>query len=145
LTILSVESRVQHETSESIVYFDGSCPLCRAEIGHYRRHDESGALRFVDVSRAGAALPPGLGRQQAMARFHVLAGDGRLLSGAEAFAAVWRRLPRWRWVARAAALPGAMAALELGYRLVLPVRPAIARFYLRLRQFGGPADGAGRR
>ncbi len=117
------------ETSESVVYFDGSCPLCRAEIAHYRREDDSLALRFVDVSQTGEALPTDLDRQRAMQRFHVLAGDGRLLSGAAAFVELWSRLPRWRWAARAAALPGAMTALEFGYRLFLPVRPVVSRLF----------------
>ena len=43
-------SRVESELSKSTVYFDGSCPLCQAEIGYYRRKDQAGALCFVDVS-----------------------------------------------------------------------------------------------
>lgn len=119
------------EVPKSTVYYDGSCPLCRAEIGYYRRKDQAGGLGFVDVSETGAATPAGMTRQQAMGRFHVRAGDGRLVSGAAAFVEVWSRLPRWRWVARAAALPGALAGLELFYRMFLPVRPYVARLFRR--------------
>ena len=115
------------ETAPSTVYFDGSCALCRAEIGHYRGQDQSGALCFVDVSDPDAAVPPGLSQRAAMDRFHVRAGNGELVSGAAAFVEVWSRLPRWRWAARAAAWPGVIAALERGYRLFLPVRPMISR------------------
>ena len=108
------------------MYYDGSCPLCRAEIGHYRRQDQSSALCFIDVSKPDALVPAGLTRRRAMERFHVQKDDGLLLSGAAAFVEVWARLPRWRWAARAAALPGIMALLELGYRLFLPARPALA-------------------
>lgn len=114
------------EPSTSTVYFDGSCPLCRAEIAYYRRTDQAGALCFVDVSKVGAPVPEGLTQQRAMDRFHVRAGDGRVLSGAAAFVEVWSRLPRWRWAARAASLPGALAVLEFGYRMFLPVRPLIS-------------------
>ena len=55
-------------------------------------------------------LRQGLTQQQAMERFHVRAGDGRVLSGAAAFVEVWSCLPGWRWAARAVALPGALAA-----------------------------------
>jgi predicted DCC family thiol-disulfide oxidoreductase YuxK len=48
------------------VYFDDSCPLCRAEIGHYRRENDTGALAFVDVSDTVAPLPSGLTLQHAM-------------------------------------------------------------------------------
>ena len=118
----------------STVYFDGSCPLCQAEIGYYRRKDQAGALCFVDVSEPGAVAPEGVSRQRAMQRFHVRASDGRVLSGAAAFVEVWSRLPRWRWAARAASLPGVLAALELGYRAFLPVRPFISRLFGRLRR-----------
>ncbi|MCX7347176.1 MAG: DUF393 domain-containing protein [Alphaproteobacteria bacterium] len=99
---------MEAEPTRSTVYFDGSCPLCRAEIGYYRRQDRSGALCFVDVSEAG---------------------DGELLSGAAAFVEVWARLPRWRWAARAAAFPGILTLLELSYRLFLPIRPVLARIF----------------
>jgi predicted DCC family thiol-disulfide oxidoreductase YuxK len=124
------------ELSKSTVYFDGSCPLCRAEIGYYRRKDRDGALCFVDVSDTAAVTPSGLTRERTMQRFHVLAGDGRVLSGAAAFVEVWSRLPRWRWAARAASLPGATAALEWGYRMFLPVRPFISRLFGRILRRG---------
>ncbi len=97
------------------VYFDGSCPLCQAEIGYYRRKDQAGALCLADISKTGAVTPEGITRQRAMERFAVRASDRRVLSGAAAFVEVWTRLPNWRWAARAASLPGALAALELGY------------------------------
>lgn len=136
---------MQPETLKSTVYFDGSCPLCRAEIGHYRREDNSGALCLVDVSQTNDSLPADLTQQQAMKRFHVLAGNGQLLSGAAAFVEVWSRLPRWRWAARAAALPGAMTMLEFGYRYFLPIRPLISRLFGQIQGFFGSADKAARR
>lgn len=114
------------------VYFDGACPLCRREIAHYQRVDSEFALRFVDVSAPNAATPDGVDRQQALARFHVRAGDGRVLSGAAAFVAVWAALPGWRWAARVARLPGAHWLLELGYRAFLPLRPYLARVVRRV-------------
>ena len=120
---------METELPKSTVYFDGSCPLCRAEIGYYRRKDQAGAICFVDVSESVASPPVGITQQRAMERFHVRASDGRVLSGAAAFVEVWTRLPKWRWAARAASLPGALAALELGYRMFFPVRPFISRVF----------------
>lgn len=125
---------MSEEHSGPMVFFDGSCPLCRSEIGHYRRKDETGALCFVDVSDPSAVIPDGLTQQQAMERFHVRTGSGALVSGAAAFVEVWTRLPVWRWAARAAALPGVLASLELGYRLFLPARPMLAAIFGRLQR-----------
>lgn len=113
-------------TSQTKVFYDGSCALCRAEIGHYQRRDDGGALVFVDVSEPGTKLPDGVTRSGAMARFHVETGDGHLVSGAEAFAHVWSCLPRWQWAAKVAAKPGVLRVLEGSYRLFLPVRPLLS-------------------
>ena len=122
------------ENARSTVYFDGYCPLCRAEIGHYRGKDHAGALCFVDVSEQSAVIPDGLSQKRAMERFHVRRGDGALLSGAAAFVEVWAQLPSWRWAARAAALPGVLAFLELSYRLFLPARPTLAAIFAKIKR-----------
>ena len=126
---------MESELPKSIVYFDGSCSLCRAEIGYYRREDEDRSLCFVDISEAGPGAPEGITKEHAMKRFHVRASDGRLLSGVAAFVDVWTRLPRWRWAARAASLPGALIALEWGCGIFLPVRPFISRLFRRALRF----------
>ncbi len=124
------------EPGKATIYYDGSCPLCRSEIGYYRRLDDAGALCFVDVSGADAAPPRGVTREQAMQRFHVQAANGALLSGAPAFVEVWRMLPRWRWAAKIANWPPIMALMALAYRGFLPLRPVLSRLFgraLRLR------------
>lgn len=117
--------------SRTVIFFDGSCPLCRSEIQMYRRHDAAGALCLVDVSDSNAAMPAALDRETAMGRFHIIAGEGQILSGAAAFVEVWRQLPGWRWVAKIASLPGLTPLLEFGYRAFLPTRPWIAKVFQR--------------
>ncbi len=124
-------AKIGSEAPQSVVYFDGSCPLCNAEIGYYRRSDVAEALCFVDVSKTNVELDEGLNPQQAMQRFHVRTREGKLISGASAFVEVWSRLPNWKWVAKAAALPGAISMLEICYKMFLPVRPVISRLFAR--------------
>ena len=135
---------MESQLPKSTVYFDGSCSLCRAEIGYYRCKDQYSALCFVDISETGGIPPDGITQESAMKRFHVRASDGRVLSGAAAFVEVWTRLPRWRWAARAASLPGALIALEWGYRIFLPVRPFISHFLGRALGLRAAIRGAKR-
>lgn len=118
------------------VYFDGSCPLCNAEIGHYRKQRGSETIAFVDVSDAEAPLTCGIDRAAAMARFHVRESDGQLFSGAEAFTRIWSRLPAWRWAARFSRLPGVTPVMEIGYRAFLPIRPSVSRMLRRFQSRG---------
>lgn len=116
--------------SETVVFFDGSCPLCRAEMNYFRSRDSAGALRLVDVAAPGAPLPYCLDRDKAMVRFHVLSRDEVLLSGPAAFAEVWKQIPGWNWAGRLATQPFASRMLEVGYSLFLVLRPALQRLFL---------------
>ncbi len=128
------------EAEGPTVYFDGSCPLCSAEINHYASRDGSDQLTFVDVSAKDADLGSGLECGDAMRRFHVRLPDGTLLSGAHAFVAVWASLPGWTRAARLAKTPGAMSVLEVAYRAFLPVRPVLSKLaaYLGARAINAP-------
>jgi predicted DCC family thiol-disulfide oxidoreductase YuxK len=125
-----VVAKVRESDPKTVIFFDGSCPLCRTEINYYRRRDRVGALCLVDVSVPGAPVPPGLDRDKALSRFHVVANDGKLLSGAAAFAEVWKQVPGWRYAGRLASLPGFRRMLELCYRLFLLLRPALVRAFV---------------
>ena len=111
------------------VYYDGACPLCLAEISHYKGLDGADRIDFVDA--ASEALPDDLDRDTALGRFHVRRADGTLVSGAAGFAEVWGGLPKWRWAARLAAIPGMLWVMERMYRAFLPVRPYLSRSFGR--------------
>ena len=123
------------------VLYDGACPLCRREIGIYRGLQPNTPVCFADVSDTALPLPPGTTREQLLARFHVRGRDGALLSGAQAFLALWAALPGWRWLARVGRLPGAAWVMERSYRLFLRWRPALQRLAIRLER-PGPRQSA---
>ncbi|MBX9880759.1 MAG: DUF393 domain-containing protein [Sphingomonas sp.] len=106
------------------VWYDGACPLCTREIALIRRLDRRRAIEFIDVAGEDAACP--IDRAMLLARFHAREG-GVLLSGAAAFAAMWRAVPLLRPLGLAARLPGALWLLERAYRGFLRVRPALQR------------------
>jgi predicted DCC family thiol-disulfide oxidoreductase YuxK len=90
------------------VFYDGSCPLCLVEIGHYKRADSNGALRLIDVSSDDFIGDAQITQQAAMARFHVRLADDRQLSGAHGFVEVWKVIPSWIWLAKLANIPGVL-------------------------------------
>jgi len=116
-----------HTEPALTVYYDGSCPLCRREIAHYRRLAPREPLAWVDVSAPEAALGAGLSAAEAMARFHVRTPDGTLLGGGAAFARLWLAMPGWHWLGRLCSNRPMTVLLEAAYRTFLPVRPWLQR------------------
>lgn len=111
------------------VLYDGACPLCRREIAHVKglaQRSSDNSLCFVDIS-AGADGDKAYAadRSTLLARFHVQLADGSRLDGAQAFVAMWSRLPGWRYLALLARLPGVLVLMELAYRVFLKLRPAL--------------------
>ena len=83
------------------VFFDGSCPLCSRGIRHYGRLDTRHRLRLVDISAASFdAATEGVDARSVHVRFHARLPDGTLVSGVDAFCAIWEALDIWP-VARA--------------------------------------------
>jgi predicted DCC family thiol-disulfide oxidoreductase YuxK len=112
------------ETSIVTVWFDGNCPLCTREIAAMRKLDRKGAISFIDVMSNGADCP--LDRTQLLARFHA-EENGQLLSGAAAFAAMWRAIPMLRPLGLVARNKWVLAGLERAYIFFLRVRPQLQR------------------
>jgi predicted DCC family thiol-disulfide oxidoreductase YuxK len=105
------------------VYYDGGCSVCSREVQFYQSRDGSNSFARVDVARGDeAALGLGLPREAALARMHVRRADGTIVSGAAAFAEIWRGMPGLRWLGMLLAIPPFIALAELGYRLFLRAR-----------------------
>ncbi len=111
-----------------IVWYDAGCPLCRREIALMRRLDRAGAIRFVDATGEDIGCP--VDRADLLARFHARE-DGVMLSGAAAFAAMWRAIPLLRPLGLLARQPWVLALLDRAYRRFLRVRPLLQRIAAR--------------
>lgn len=111
------------------VFYDGSCPLCRREIAFYRRRGGASRIGWRNISgRSAQSLPAGLSRDDAMARLHAAREDGKLLSGAAAFAEIWAHTPGFGLFRRLARRPAIRWILDKAYDLFLHWRPALQRF-----------------
>lgn len=108
----------QDETEELKVYYNHACPVCRTEIAHYQgiaRHHNS-HIHFKDISKAGSVpYACGLSRQDMRRRLYVFDQDGRLKSGIDAFIAIWKSLPPYRWLATVFKLPVLHQLGDLAY------------------------------
>jgi predicted DCC family thiol-disulfide oxidoreductase YuxK len=111
------------------VWFDGSCPLCAREIALMKRLDKRGAIEFIDVVGSENVDCP-VNKTELLARFHARE-NGQLLSGASAFAAMWRAIPILRPIGLLAHIPFVLALLERAYVAFLRFRPKLQRLAAR--------------
>lgn len=107
------------------VWFDGACPLCIREISLMRRLDKDDAINFIDVSEDADPSCP-IDQKELLARFHA-EEDGKVLSGAAAFAAMWRAIPTLRPLGLLAKNRIVLAVLERLYIAFLRVRPRLQK------------------
>ncbi len=112
--------------SRLTVWHDGNCPLCQREIAVMRRLDKRGAIDFIDVHDAAPQDCP-ISPEALLARFHARE-DGQLLSGAAAFAAMWRAIPMLRPLGLIARFGPLLWLLEKLYVRFLKIRPRLQRY-----------------
>ena len=108
-------------TDKPTILYNGACPICRREIEHYQHLDRDGddTLAFADISEPDPMLARlSLTQDAAKRRLHVVDVNGRLLAGIPAFAAIWDRLPRYRWLAWISRLPLVRSVLPYIYEAI---------------------------
>ena len=117
---------MDHTLSPALtIWYDGACPLCIREIALMKRLDRAERINFVDLTRADTACP--LDRTLMLSRFHATTREGETLSGAAAFAAMWREIPILQPIGLAARNRLVLALLEGAYLLFLRIRPLLQR------------------
>lgn len=113
------------QAPETLVWYDGACPLCSREIALMRRLDWRRRIAFVDVQSASNYCP--IDRSVLLARLHAREA-GVMLSGAAAFAAMWRAIPLLRPLGLLARNRHILRLLEAAYLRFLRVRPVLQRW-----------------
>jgi predicted DCC family thiol-disulfide oxidoreductase YuxK len=86
------------------VWMDGRCRLCRRSQAWCEQRDRDQRLVFRDFRIADDAELP-LHRDAHEGSLWVRADDGRLQRGFAGWLLIMNELPRWRWLARVAAMP----------------------------------------
>ncbi len=110
------------------VWYDSECPMCIREINLMRRLDKRNAIDFVEIQTA-VGCP--IGTDELMKRFHAQERGEPVVSGAAAFAAMWRAIPILKPLGLLARFRPVLWVLERMYLGFLKIRPWLQR---RVRQ-----------
>ena len=109
-----------------IMYYDGLCPLCQAEILFLSGRNRTGLLSFVDVNSMQYSVDTvGVSCQQALDSMYALYDDGELINGVDVFSAAYERanLPK---LALLFSRPSLRPVLTSGYRFFAKNRHTIS-------------------
>lgn len=109
---------------EVTVWYDDDCPLCVREIRLMRRLDRCLVIDFVSI-QGGTGCP--ISTEELMKRFHAQERGEPIVSGAAAFAAMWRAIPVLRPIGLLARFRPVLWILERMYRGFLVIRPWLQR------------------
>jgi len=103
------------------VFFNGACPVCRKHVARFQKISagRSRLIAWADTAEAPWALRRWhVEPADALLRLYAVTDDGRLLSGAAAFARLWRELPGYRALGIIVGLPGIQQIVEGLYRII---------------------------
>jgi len=79
------------------VYFNNSCNICRAEINLYKKQNIKD-IEWIDITNNKSAELETLKDDRALLRrLHIKDGE-KVISGAEAFLLVWKKIPKYKFL-----------------------------------------------
>jgi predicted DCC family thiol-disulfide oxidoreductase YuxK len=100
-----------------------------------QRLDKDQRISFVDLTQATPMLTCPINKEQMLARFHATTKEGETISGAAAFAAMWREIPLLRPLGLAARNHTVLNLLEKSYIGFLKVRPTLQKIFAQVDNF----------
>lgn len=75
-----------HNTYPLTIYYDGSCPLCNAEISNLKLRNQQGLLVFVDASATpNVSALEGVSYADLMRIIHAQTAHGQVVNGVAVF------------------------------------------------------------
>ena len=111
------------------VLFNEDCPICNAEICHYRNYAEQKGIElyFDKLGETDLSLY-GVSKDQGAKRLHVIS-DGKVIHGLPAFQKLWAEMPRYKILAAATNFPIVREIAALVYDRILA--PLLYRSHLK--------------
>ena len=99
------------------VYFNNSCKICKAEIDLYKK-EKIQEIDWVDITNNKQATEEtSKNSKELLRRLHVKEGK-KVLQGAEAFLAVWKKIPKYKFLYNFFKLPIIFNLFSLLYELI---------------------------
>ena len=99
--------------------YNADCPVCNSEMCHYEAYAKARDLpiEIVDLNKTDLS-EWGVGEDRATRLLHVM-HDGKIHVGLAAFLVLWDQMPRYRFMARIARIPGLYQILDWGYEHIV--------------------------
>jgi len=115
-------------SSELVLYFDGRCPLCVAEVRRLGARDARHRLAFVDIAEPDFdPAPLGVDLAAMNRELHARLPDGRMLTGMDSILAAHTLVGR-RWLVWLLRVPVMRDALAPLYRRLARNRQSVSRW-----------------
>ena len=99
------------------VYFNNSCKICKAEIDLYKK-EKIKEIEWVDITDNNLAeKETSKNSKELLRRLHVIENE-KVIQGAEAFLALWKKMPKYKFLYKFFRLPIIFNLFSFGYELV---------------------------
>ena len=99
------------------VYFNNSCKICKAEIDLYKKKKIK-EINRVDITKNGLnKKKTKKNSKELLRRLHVIENE-KVIGGAEAFLALWKKMPRYKFLYNFFKLPIIFSLFSFGYEIV---------------------------
>jgi len=118
-----VEGRVTEEVREKfcekvrgVVLYDGNCGFCSRWVKFWKSTLHRRGFEIASLDESWVAERLKMPREELLTDIRLITNDGRLISGADVYLQVMRRI-WWAWPLYAIfSLPGFRGLMQLGYR-----------------------------
>lgn len=83
------------------IFYDDQCPLCNAEINHYKKLTHIQAIDWVAISTSEDVIKQhGLTKEAVLKRIHAINNEGKVISGAAVFSLIWNSLKPYQFAGK---------------------------------------------
>ena len=99
------------------VYFNNSCKICKAEIDLYKK-EKIQEIDWADITdNSLASEETSKNSKELLRRLHVKDGE-KVLEGADAFLALWKKTPKYKFLYNFFKLPVIFSLFSIVYEIV---------------------------